>query len=80
MDTCLEKPQGHVFAARFLETGPEWNVPDGRYDPQRQIYVRAGDGEPAFVNEELCTQNGDEITTHHTTNVSGVTFRDPDNG
>lgn len=68
-----------VFASRFLEKGPTLMVPDGSYDLDRQIYVSL-DGEPAFVNETLCTQNGAELTTHHDTNVSGVVFSDPDNG
>jgi hypothetical protein len=69
-----------IFAVQFLEKGPELNVPDGHYDPDRQVYVRDLDGAPAFVDEFLCTSQGSEITTHHTTNVSGSTFSDPDNG
>ncbi len=71
---------GNVFAVRFLEEGPVFNVPDGYYDALRQIYVRREDGKPAFVDDMLMTQGGNEITTHHSTNVSGVTFSDPDNG
>jgi hypothetical protein len=69
-----------IFAARFLEKGPELKVPDGHYDPEQQVYVRDLDGKPAFVDEFLCTSKGIEITTHHSTNVSGATFSDPDNG
>ena len=69
----------HVFAAQFLQKGPELNVPDGHYDPQQQVYVDL-DGKPAFVDEFLCTSKGSEITTHHSTTVSGATFSDPDNG
>lgn len=69
-----------IFAVQFLETGPELKVPDGHYDPEQQVYVRDLDGKPAFVDEFLCTSKGNEITTHHSTNVSGATFSDPDNG
>lgn len=68
-----------VFAAQFLQKGPELNVPDGHYDPHQQVYVDL-EGKPAFVDEFLCTSKGSEITTHHSTNVSGATFSDPDNG
>jgi len=68
-----------VFAAQFLEEGPELVVPDGRYDPQQQVYVDL-EGKPVFVDEFLCTSSGNEITTHHSTTVSGLTVSDPDNG
>jgi hypothetical protein len=76
------KPAGEnqIFASQFLEKGPELKVPDGRYDSEQQVYIRDLDGKPAFVDEFLCTSKGNEITTHHTTNVSGATFSDPDNG
>ena len=64
-------PQNRVFAARFLESGLTLVVPDGHYDPDRQIYIREDDEKPAFVNEYLCTEGG---------NVSGTNFSDPDNG
>lgn len=69
-----------LFASRFLEAGPELVVPDGHYDPRRQVYVGRDDDQPAFVDEELCTRGGNEITTHFLTRVSGVTVTDPDNG
>ena len=72
--------RGRVFAARFLEPSRVLNVPAGHYDPQRQVFVRNDDDKPVFVNDALCTQGGDEITTHHDTTVNDVTFRDPDNG
>lgn len=74
------KARNEIFATQFLEKGPELTVPEGYYDPELQAYVRALDGKPAFVDEFLCTSHGNEITTHHTTNVSGATFSDPDNG
>ena len=69
-----------VFAVQFLERGPVLNVPNGHYDLNQQVYVRDDDGKSAFVNDKLFTEGGNEITTHFTTNVSGATFRDPDNG
>lgn len=72
--------ENQIFAAQFLEKGPELKVPDGHYDPAQQVYIRDLDGKPAFVDEFLCTSKGNEITTHHSTNVSGATFSDPDNG
>lgn len=71
--------KSQVFAARFLEKGPELVVPDGHYDPQQQVYVDL-EGKPVFVDEFLCTSHGNEITTHHSTTVSGLTVSDPDNG
>jgi hypothetical protein len=71
--------ESRLFAVRFLEKGPELNVPEGHYDPEVQAYCDL-DGKPVFVDEFLCTSQGSEITTHHTTNVSGSTFSDPDNG
>ena len=70
-----------VFPAQFLEEGPSLTVPAGHYDPVRQVYVRDDDGEPAFVDALLATAAGSELTTHHSTNVSGAPpFSDPDNG
>jgi hypothetical protein len=70
-----------IFASLFLESGPILNVPDGRYDPESQTYVR-DDGSPAFAGSDgiLATANGNEITTHWSTNVSGLVVTDPDNG
>ena len=73
---CTEagaEPSQRVFAAQFLEAGPVLMVPAGRYDPDRQIYVRDEDGKPAFIGQL-------HLTTHHSTNVSDVIFQDPDNG
>ncbi|GEM_PF-3780925 len=72
--------ENRIFAVQFLEKGPELKVPGGHYDPIQQVYIRDSDGKPAFVDEFLCTSKGNEITTHHSTNVSGATCSDPDNG
>ena len=82
MNAVIDKPKRarRAFAARFLEEGPVWKVPAGHYDPEAQVYLGDKDGKPAFVDEFLNTSTGNEITTHHSTNVGGVTFSDPDNG
>ena len=74
------KGRNRVFAARFLESGPELVVPEGFYDPRRQVYVNRLGRKPAFVDDALCTANGNEITTHFITTVSGLSVTDPDNG
>ncbi len=67
--------------ARYLKSGPSLDVPRGHYDPERQIFVRDKDGEPAFVDAYMASSAGNEITTHHSTNVTGApSFSDPDNG
>lgn len=76
-----KRTETRVFHSLLLESGPSLDVPKGRYDAEMQVYVREEDGAPAFVDAFLATAAGSELTTHHSTNVSGAPpFSDPDNG
>lgn len=72
---------GSIFASNFLEIVEPWGLPDGQYDRIRQRYIRSDNGEPAFTRDGLyATKGGNEITTHPSTNVSGLVVTDTDNG
>jgi len=76
-----ESKSANLFAAKFLRECPPWDAPAGAYDPESQLYIKTDDGMPAFTRDGLyATQGGNEITTHPSTTVSGVTFTDTDNG
>lgn len=72
---------GNIFASNFLEGVEPWELPDRHYDGIKQRYIRSDNGKPAFTQDGLyATKGGNEITTHPSTNVSGLVVTDTDNG